>query len=56
MWTTSLAITASVYGLFIVAGGVTVMAYESVQTRYAAKQIGLAPGRLVPDGGDVAGA
>ncbi|WTW98188.1 hypothetical protein OG216_34780 [Streptomycetaceae bacterium NBC_01309] len=39
VWTTSLGITASVYGLFIVAGGVTVMAYESVQTRHAAKQI-----------------
>ncbi|WP_436778216.1 hypothetical protein [Yinghuangia sp. YIM S09857] len=40
VWETSLAITAGIYGLFILAGGVTVMAYESVQTRYAAKQIG----------------
>lgn len=39
VWNTSLAITAGLYGLFIVAGGVMVMAHESVQTRHAVKQI-----------------
>ncbi|MFJ2348149.1 hypothetical protein [Streptomyces antimycoticus] len=32
-------ITAGIYVLFVTAGGITVMGYETVQTRYALKQI-----------------
>lgn len=39
LWTASMAITAGIYVLFVTAGGVTVMGYETVQTRYALKQI-----------------
>ena len=39
LWTGSLGIAAGIYVLFITAGGVTVMGYETVQTRYALKQI-----------------
>ncbi|GGO99346.1 hypothetical protein [Wenjunlia tyrosinilytica] len=45
LWSAMLAITAGVYGLFVTAGGITVMGYETVQTRYAVKQI--APRLLV---------
>ncbi|MCC5035090.1 hypothetical protein DMH02_018195 [Streptomyces sp. WAC 00631] len=39
LWTTMLGITAGIYVLFVTAGGVTVMGYETVQTRYALQQI-----------------
>jgi hypothetical protein len=39
LWTGSLGIAAGIYGLFITAGGITVMGYETVQTAYALKQI-----------------
>ncbi|WP_310725811.1 hypothetical protein [Streptomyces sp. N2A] len=39
LWAAMLKITFSIYVLFVTAGGVTVMGYETVQTRYALKQI-----------------
>ncbi|MBC9718038.1 hypothetical protein H9Y04_36445 [Streptomyces sp. TRM66268-LWL] len=39
LWNGTMAITAGIYVLFITAGGVTVMAHETVQSRYALKQI-----------------
>ncbi|MFD8461817.1 hypothetical protein [Streptomyces antimycoticus] len=39
LWTGSMGITAGIYVLFVTAGGLTVMGYETVQTRYALKQI-----------------
>ncbi|MCQ4081843.1 hypothetical protein NGB36_14805 [Streptomyces sp. RB6PN25] len=45
MWTGSLSIAAGIYVLFVTAGGITVMGYETVQSRYAFKQI--APRLLV---------
>ncbi|MFF4960941.1 hypothetical protein ACFY2Z_28530 [Streptomyces sp. NPDC001222] len=39
LWTAMLGITGGVYVLFVTAGGITVMGYETVQTRYALKQI-----------------
>ncbi|MFI0818611.1 hypothetical protein ACH4TX_19215 [Streptomyces sp. NPDC021098] len=39
LWAGALEITAGIYVLFVVAGGITVMGYETVQTRYALKQI-----------------
>ncbi|MFM9446930.1 hypothetical protein [Streptomyces acidiscabies] len=39
LWTSMLGITAGIYVLFVTAGGVTVMGYETVQTRYALQQI-----------------
>lgn len=39
LWTATLGITAGIYVLFVTAGGITVMGYETVQTRYAVKQI-----------------
>ncbi|MFE0276053.1 hypothetical protein ACFWZY_28765 [Streptomyces sp. NPDC058992] len=39
LWTATLGITAGIYVLFVTAGGVTVMGYETVQTRYALQQI-----------------
>ncbi|MEV3854982.1 hypothetical protein AB0J38_11720 [Streptomyces sp. NPDC050095] len=45
LWTACLALAAGLYVLFVTAGGVTVMGYETVQNRYALKQI--APRLLV---------
>ncbi len=45
LWTTTMGITAGIYVLFVTAGGITVMGYETVQSRYALKQI--APRLLV---------
>ncbi|MFE7276828.1 hypothetical protein [Streptomyces sp. NPDC057623] len=39
LWTAMLGITAGIYVLFVTAGGITVMGYETVQTRYALQQI-----------------
>jgi hypothetical protein len=39
LWTTMLGITGGLYVLFVTAGGITVMGYETVQARYALKQI-----------------
>ncbi|MGW5443381.1 NACHT domain-containing protein [Streptomyces asiaticus] len=39
LWAGSMGITAGIYVLFVTAGGITVMGYETVQTRYALKQI-----------------
>ncbi|AZM48794.1 hypothetical protein DMB38_26145 [Streptomyces sp. WAC 06738] len=39
LWTATLGITAGIYVLFVTAGGITVMGYETVQTRYALQQI-----------------
>ncbi|UQA97682.1 hypothetical protein [Streptomyces halobius] len=39
LWTVMLEITCGIYVLFVTAGGITVMGYETVQTRYALKQI-----------------
>ncbi|WP_338672650.1 hypothetical protein V1460_06390 [Streptomyces sp. SCSIO 30461] len=39
LWTATLGITAGIYVLFVTAGGITVMGYETLQTRYALKQI-----------------
>ncbi|MDT0547731.1 hypothetical protein RND15_34320 [Streptomyces sp. DSM 41529] len=39
LWTGAMGITVGIYVLFVTAGGVTVMGYETVQTRYALKQI-----------------
>ncbi|MER6091323.1 hypothetical protein [Streptomyces bluensis] len=39
LWTAMLGITAGIYVLFVTAGGVTVMGYETVQTRYALRHI-----------------
>ncbi|AKA06841.1 hypothetical protein SAZ_33850 [Streptomyces noursei ZPM] len=39
LWTAMLGITAGIYVLFVTAGGITVMSYETVQSRYALKQI-----------------
>ncbi|MFF5010586.1 hypothetical protein ACFY3G_48305 [Streptomyces phaeochromogenes] len=39
LWTAMLGLTAGIYVLFVTAGGITVMGYETVQTRYALKQI-----------------
>ncbi|MEV8023098.1 hypothetical protein AB0O76_43800, partial [Streptomyces sp. NPDC086554] len=39
LWTAAMGITAGIYVLFVTAGGVTVMGYETVQTRYALTQI-----------------
>ncbi|MFZ3555814.1 hypothetical protein [Streptomyces sp. BH055] len=45
LWAACLALAAGLYVLFVTAGGVTVMGYETVQNRYALKQI--APRLLV---------
>lgn len=45
LWDGSMAITVGIYVLFVTGGGLTVMGYETVQTRYALKQI--APRLLV---------
>jgi hypothetical protein len=39
LWTGMLGITAGVYVLFVTAGGITIMGYETVQTRYTLQQI-----------------
>ncbi|MBL1098926.1 hypothetical protein [Streptomyces coffeae] len=39
LWTGAMGITVGIYVLFVTAGGITVMGYETVQTRYALKQI-----------------
>ncbi|MFJ9619058.1 hypothetical protein [Streptomyces noursei] len=39
LWKAMLGITAGIYVLFVTAGGITVMGYETVQSRYALKQI-----------------
>jgi hypothetical protein len=39
LWEGSMAITAALYVLFVTAGGLTVMGHETLQTRYALKQI-----------------
>ncbi|MCJ0875594.1 hypothetical protein [Streptomyces sp. AP-93] len=39
LWTAMLGITAGIYVLFVTAGGITVMGYETVQTRYTVQQI-----------------
>ncbi|MFC9669972.1 hypothetical protein [Streptomyces sp. NPDC056949] len=39
LWTASLGIASGIYVLFVTAGGITVMGYETIQTRYALKQI-----------------
>jgi hypothetical protein len=39
LWLTMLGITGGLYVLFVTAGGITVMGYETVQARYALKQI-----------------
>ncbi|MGW2057768.1 hypothetical protein ACWCOZ_28300 [Streptomyces sp. NPDC001840] len=39
LWTAMLGITAGIYVLFVTAGGITVMGYETVQTRYTLQQI-----------------
>ncbi|MFD7169126.1 hypothetical protein [Streptomyces violascens] len=39
LWTGSLGITGGIYVLFVTAGGLTVMAHETLQSRYALKQI-----------------
>ncbi|WP_258528165.1 hypothetical protein [Streptomyces sp. NBRC 110611] len=39
LWKAMLAITAGIYVLLITAGGITVMGYETVQSRYTLKQI-----------------
>ncbi|AXK37686.1 hypothetical protein DVA86_27045 [Streptomyces armeniacus] len=39
LWKASMATAVSLYVLFVMAGGLTVMGYETVQTRYALKQI-----------------
>lgn len=39
LWTATLGITAGIYVLFVTAGGITIMGYETVQTRYALQQI-----------------
>ncbi|MFI2030558.1 hypothetical protein [Streptomyces buecherae] len=39
LWTAMLGITAGIYVLFVTAGGVTVMGYETVQTRYTLQQV-----------------
>ncbi|WP_435602849.1 hypothetical protein [Streptomyces sp. bgisy130] len=39
LWAAMLKITFGIYVLFVSAGGITVMGYETVQTRYALKQI-----------------
>ncbi|MFF4602560.1 hypothetical protein ACFY12_07370 [Streptomyces sp. NPDC001339] len=39
LWKAMLAITTGIYVLFVTAGGITIMGYETVQSRYALKQI-----------------
>ncbi|MEI5009110.1 hypothetical protein RB196_19075 [Streptomyces sp. PmtA] len=39
LWKALLGITAGIYVLFVTAGGITVMGYETVQTRYTVKEI-----------------
>ncbi|WP_331738711.1 hypothetical protein [Embleya sp. NBC_00896] len=39
LWTKNLALAASLYGLLILGGGVLVMTHETVQTKYAAKDL-----------------
>ncbi|SHL81255.1 hypothetical protein [Streptomyces yunnanensis] len=39
LWKATLEITVGIYVLFVTAGGITVMGHETVQTRYALKQI-----------------
>ncbi|MFE7314018.1 hypothetical protein ACFU7T_13065 [Streptomyces sp. NPDC057555] len=39
LWKAMLGITAGIYVLFVTAGGITVMGHETVQSRYALKQI-----------------
>ncbi|MGP4115028.1 hypothetical protein ACTWP5_29515 [Streptomyces sp. 4N509B] len=39
MWRASLGLTMAAYVLLVMAGGLTLMGYETVQTRYALKQI-----------------
>ena len=45
LWAAMLGITAGIYVLFVTAGGITVVGYETVQSRYALRQI--APRLLV---------
>ncbi|MFE4868206.1 hypothetical protein [Streptomyces sp. NPDC056682] len=39
LWTGSLGLAGGIYVLFVTAGGLTVMAHETLQSRYALKQI-----------------
>ncbi|GGW97752.1 hypothetical protein [Streptomyces noursei] len=39
LWKAMLGITAGIYVLLVTAGGITVMGYETIQSRYALKQI-----------------
>lgn len=39
LWSVMLGITAGTYVLFVTAGGITVMGYETVQTRYTLQQV-----------------
>ncbi|MGN5380508.1 hypothetical protein ACQ4WX_35335 [Streptomyces lasalocidi] len=39
LWNWTLGTTAGIYVLFVTAGGITVMGYETVQTRYTLRQI-----------------
>ncbi|MER6049078.1 hypothetical protein ABT168_16765 [Streptomyces sp. NPDC001793] len=39
LWKATLEITVGIYVLFVTAGGITIMGHETVQTRYALKQI-----------------
>ncbi|MFJ9710821.1 hypothetical protein [Streptomyces sp. NPDC101234] len=39
LWAAMLGITTGIYVLFVTAGGITVMGYETVQSRYAIRQI-----------------
>ncbi|WP_249416520.1 hypothetical protein [Streptomyces sp. TS71-3] len=39
LWAAVLGITTGIYVVFVTAGGITVMGYETVQTRYALRQI-----------------
>ncbi len=39
LWTAMLGITAGIYVVFVTAGGITVMGYETFQTRYTLQQV-----------------
>ncbi|KAF4408929.1 hypothetical protein [Streptomyces lycii] len=39
LWTATLGITVGIYVLFVTAGGLTVMGHETMQNRYALKQV-----------------
>lgn len=39
LWTATLGLTVGIYVLFVTAGGITVMGYETVQSRYTVRQI-----------------